>query len=262
MREKASTATDSRWLGWLIGVVALTLVVAGATMLVLTWGTPMGDDTSWAQTVVDLGAALTFSTTGAVILSRRPGHLIGWVLAGGGVMTAARITLSSYAVYGAVVAPGVVPYPVEMAVIADAIWFPTLAAGLVVLLATFPDGLLSSRWRKSVVSYGVAVGVLGVPVTLWREGEVYYLQGFDNPWGRGMPEWLLLANDAAWNSMIVVILLAIVGLVVRAQKSSGLERQQMKWLTLIAACCRSCSSSTLTPVRRPPGPEWPGRWWS
>jgi hypothetical protein len=84
---------------------------------------------------------------GAILVSRLPGNLIGWLLAAGGFCFAGGSGATGLADYGLNVHPGSLPGAIWFAWLSQWIWAPFI--GSVVLLAlVYPSGrLLSARWR-------------------------------------------------------------------------------------------------------------------
>jgi len=98
------------------------------------------------------------------------------------------------------------------------------------LLLLFPDGRLPSpRWRP--VAWLAAVGILGIGV-----GEAFApgtLDNFpaENPFGLGGAGGRIAEALAVCFALIAIAALAsVASLVVRLRRSSGDERQQLKWL--------------------------------
>jgi hypothetical protein len=226
MRRLGSSRRAVPWLGWsawLLAAVSLTLVfvlfVVGDDEL------SAADRVGWF--LVNL-PSLAFVTVGAVVISRRPGNVIGWlcwgigltqILAGFGGSSAQSVLADD---------PDLGPGWVVLYELGELCWELSWAL-LAVLLLLFPTGRLPSRrWR---------------PVA-WAAGAVLVLAAFSGPFLPGPPAprlppnpiaipplaaVLRLAYGAAGFVLAGVFLAALVSLVVRFRRATGSERQQLKW---------------------------------
>jgi hypothetical protein len=226
MRRLGSSRRAVPWLGWsawLLAAVSLTLVfvlfVVGDDEL------SAADRVGWF--LVNL-PSLAFVTVGAVVISRRPGNVIGWlcwgigltqILAGFGGSSAQSVLADD---------PDLGPGWVVLYELGELCWELSWAL-LAVLLLLFPTGRPPSRrWR---------------PVA-WAAGAVLVLAAFSGPFLPGPPAprlppnpiaipplaaVLRLAYGAAGFVLAGVFLAALVSLVVRFRRATGSERQQLKW---------------------------------
>src|SRR5207247_1374994 len=115
-------------------------------------------------------------------------------------------------------------------------WAPPVILMGTSLLLRFPDGrLLSPRWKKVEWVAGVAL-VATVAAILFTPGKMTD-SGYptlDNPFGiHGLQ--ILNALVALILLIPLTILASAASLIVRFRRSSGIERQQMKWLATAAA---------------------------
>src|SRR5215211_7913699 len=184
---------------------------------------------------------------GAVVASRQPRNPVGWFFVVSATCWAVNEATGRYAVYGLVIEPGSLPLAHLMAWPSTWMWEPAVLLIGLFLPLYFPDGrLLSPRWRPVLwlallfsVGFGVVFGAL-------YPGEVDELSpgiggdvpGIVNPLGiealqpldRVTQIDIILAV-----LLLVIVLCSVASLVVRFRRSSGEERQQMKWLTYAAA---------------------------
>ena len=88
-------------------------------------------------------AALSFSTVGALIASRRPENAIGWLFGASGLLFGVEVFASEYGIYALFVERGSLPAGVVSWWLASWVWVP---AGQLVLFLflLFPDGRLPS----------------------------------------------------------------------------------------------------------------------
>jgi len=131
------SARSAARLGWVLFGLAVLLVVAA---LVLNLRRPQYADLEPTTGDVVFGLPLlAFSWFGALIVSRRPSHPIGWLLCIFGLSGGMGLFANEYAIYGLVSHPGAVP---EAGVVA---WFTYWASAVILallaaLLVLFPSG--------------------------------------------------------------------------------------------------------------------------
>src|SRR5688500_1037041 len=85
------------WLGWVLAALAAVFVAAGFVLVNLGGGAGFPVDASTAPVV---SMALGFPVVGAVILSRRPRHRMGWLFCGVGLAGSLTLATWGYAQYG------------------------------------------------------------------------------------------------------------------------------------------------------------------
>jgi hypothetical protein len=175
-------------------------------------------------------AALSLATAGAILVSRLPGNLIGWLLAAGGFCFAGGSGATGLADYGLNVHPGSLPGAVWFAWLSQWIWAPFI--GSVVLLAlVYPSGrLLSARWRPVALAAVVIIAVLtlGGAFGAWPTG-MFPVQNPLQIVGAAPDALGLLLGPLS----VLVPLLTIASLVLRYRRSASIERAQLKWFALV-----------------------------
>ena len=226
----------------MLAVVSMAFVASALVFLAIEVANgwiPLGEP-GVAQTLIAVAIfAISFPLVGWIILRRDPSNRLGWVYLAIGFWQALNMFASGYSTLAYWVASGNLPLASELSWVAVWAWVPgfTLFRTLGILL--FPTGRLPSRrWWPVVVLAALAFVLLLVPVVaLW-------------PY-RGLPlERLNALNlqpptdpavDAAFAIQAVgqvVLLLAMIGsvagLAIRFRRSTGVERQQLKWFTYAA----------------------------
>jgi hypothetical protein len=211
------------WLAWSLCATALTLVAGGLILGVANRPqTPLYE--FWLTIAL---ISPTFATLGALIVSRRPRNIIGWIFlvpgVGGGVQLFsgqyATVALRSETLPGGAVAA----------------WLSTLAqralvASILFLILLFPTGrLLSPRWRSVAWIVGTAIVVSVVALAL-KPGPIEGFAPFRNPFGVDATAAVLdlLAAIGDWAGLACVVV-AILSLILRFYRSRGEERLQLKW---------------------------------
>jgi len=185
---------------------------------------------------------LPYGVAGLLVVWRKPGNVIGWLMLGVAAAGTVSESASFYAVADYRRHGGTLPAG-WLAVLAQPGWAPCIVAlGLIVLL--FPDGRLPGpRWHWFAGAY-LAVG------TVWLGGAYllsvgailgHHVQVDDggNLLVLGRPSgdaaWWGVAQDLFLPVLLVSWLAALAGQVASYRRSSGERRQQLKWLLAGAA---------------------------
>ena len=184
-------------------------------------------------------AIVLYAGTGHLLMVRRPGNVIGLLLALVGLLLALEMLTEQYALYGLVTAPGSLPGARLVG------WFCVLVAVLAVflllfLVLLFPDGRLPSRrWRP--VRTGFLVVMVASVVSQMQAGQ--YISGgltdilddskasYPNPlgifpqhgWFAGFVAAVVIATFAA-------ALCAVASVFARRRGASPERRKQLAWL--------------------------------
>jgi hypothetical protein len=212
-------------LGWATFALSVLLFVPAA---ILNLRRPQ--DTNLAFTTGELLlrlAFLLFGWFGALIVSRRPGHPIGWVLCAFGLVSGFGAFAYEYAVYRLITRPGAVPAAATLAWCTTwefAVDFSLFAA----LLLLFPSGHPPSprwRWVLWLAATGTVLATVGA-LALWPLRGRALLQ-LHTPEPVGVLGALYSLGSPA---TLVALLAAVASLVVRFRRAGGAERQQLKWL--------------------------------
>jgi hypothetical protein len=221
-------------LAWALSALSALLLALAVLLLVLN------RDLGFRALSPHLLVVPGFAVVGLVLAVRRPSNAIGWLFVGMGLVAAVQAFAFEYAIWGLVTAPGSLPAAAWMAWLAAWTWTLNLPA-LALLLLLFPDGRVPSpRWR--VVPWLLALAVAGVTVWTMLQPGPMDLTAFttDNPAG------VTALDDPAIRALgnapgILVFLTLFVGSVacalapfVRRRRAGRIERQQLKWLALVA----------------------------
>jgi hypothetical protein len=168
------------------------------------------------------------SAVGVLIISRRPGNVIGWIYA----LVALAMALSG--VVGGY-ADRSLPGFRWVVLLPDLLWLATVPVGVMLLMLLFPTGQLpSSRWRP-VVWVTIGATVVAVVGTALTPGPVEYYPGLQNPLGvAGAGPVLDVIVGVGFVVMVAGVFAAAGSLIVRWRRARGVERQQLKWLAYAA----------------------------
>jgi hypothetical protein len=181
-------------------------------------------------------AALAFGTVGALVSLRLPDNRVGWVFCLIGVVLAVGDLGYQYADQ-ALLSPGTRLPVAELAAWSQNLTIPPCFGLIAVALMLFPDGRLpSSRWRWAVAIAltGSALEIVGYAL---RPGPLD--DPFDsviNPVGvRGGLGFFGAMASLGWPLMGLGLVFAAAAMRDRSKRATGLERQQLKWVTFAAA---------------------------
>lgn len=195
-----------------------------------------GEPDLLGQRAIGLGIA-AFGLVGALLLYRRPGHRLGWLLAGIGVLALLGGTANEY-VLAVTQSEGLASDLLAWLVwLSNWFWWPVVGGVFVFLPLLFPDGRPPTRRWRWVAMLGV-VAILGLVLTsAFQEHYEATILGeipsIENPLGveglidadgsilYEMPSWILLAAFVG----------AVASMTVRFRRSQGLERLQLKWFS-------------------------------
>ena len=186
---------------------------------------------------VPVWVSAAFAAAGWVLAFRRPANPLGWIMLGGAFFFALSEDASYYTVADYGLRHGDLPLG-AVALLAQPGWAPGIVLlGLLVLL--FPDGRLpSSRWRWLVAAYAavaalwmtgtvvITVGALADHRTqVDSGGNLLLLSGHDPAAG-----WWNVLQNLFFPLLIACWLASIASQALSFRRSSGIRRQQLKWL--------------------------------
>jgi hypothetical protein len=212
------------WLAASMVIATAVLVALGIAAVVATPGELTNGGDSWAGISFVLPIAV-FSIVGGLIVMRRPGNPIGWLLAAIGLLFAVVLASSSVARWG--LRTDSLPQGVaEWISVAGSVW--VIALGLVgtQLPLRLPDGALPSprwRWYSRISLILIAVALVGMST---QQGRVENVAGTSNPLGSASVEPLA----GAFLFVIAGFGVGIASLVVRYRRAGALDRVQLRWI--------------------------------
>jgi signal transduction histidine kinase len=229
------------------GILLAVTVLAELGAVGLSWGL----EPAWDTLLYALSRLLT-AGTGALILSRHPRHAVGWLLCVLGLVNALTADLMQGWGLRAAAEGWAGGLPVEW--LAQSSW-PLTMPLFVAILLLFPTGHLPNRRWSTVVwlsAAGTAIAATGSALDP-DTGQVFF--GGRNPYA--VPG--LLTDTLGWVGLtliVVALAVALVAAVNRLRRSSGVERQQMKWFALasgfaVVAFPLSVALWTVTPIVHP-----------
>jgi signal transduction histidine kinase len=221
----------SALLAWLLVAVSVACVV-GDTVLTAA-SSPLLSEEAIAQHGWPLvpGAALGSSIMGALIVTSRPRHLIGWLLVTVGATSTTSLITESYHLWM------VHERGDDIATMAHVAGWVSVLLGapialtcLTIMFLVAPDGhLLSRRWRYAAAASiaGLAAYTIALmsipPTTFLINGDVGVTEGA----AVLAPVGLALIGGA--------LVASVVSMVRRLRRAQGAVRQQLRWISASAA---------------------------
>jgi hypothetical protein len=210
------------WLAWTVCAVTLLVLTMSMLMIVLGWSTPLpGEWTPWRDQTVSLLGIIGAPILGGLIASSLPRNPYGWLWLGFGLGLAFQSLAQSYGAYGLVVEPGSLADPRTISHVLQLGGQVALTLAPLLMLL-FPTGRLPSRrWRPLAWTSTTAGAVLLFLVLL-----------FDDPDQVGGV--ISTVTVAVVSVIFTALLLSALSIVIRYRRTSGAERQQLKWFALAA----------------------------
>jgi hypothetical protein len=209
------------WLAWSACVFSLALTALSVLLIVLLLNSDTPVYYYWLETSM---VAVGYSTVGAIVASRLPDSLVGWLFCAIGLSFAVVHFSAEYATYALLAPSRSVPGGEAFAWLTS--WVGIFGLGLVVFLdLLFPNGRLpSARWRW--FARFTAIALLAATILSALSPDLIISSTLDNPLGvEGLPD-IIRAIEAFMYALIVVGASSMLG---RLRYAGTIERQQIKW---------------------------------
>jgi hypothetical protein len=223
-------STRAARLAWSLCALSLALTVLSLLLLALNLSQPNTHiyDT-WLDNTLN---AVFFSIVGALIASRRPENLVGWLLCLFALSESFLLFSAQYALIALLAQSN--PLPVGEAFAWLTSWIVPIIIGLSLFyILLFPTGRLPSRRWRSLAWLIVAFVLVGVISGAFSPGPVDTLGPIRNPLGvEGFPNVFGVVFDIMAPVLLVT---AAASVFVRLRYAMGEERQQIKWFAYAAA---------------------------
>jgi hypothetical protein len=207
----------ARLLAW--GSVGATIAAIPSVRLIIAQPHPgqLGMEGSEGTPLAYVGI-LAFSIVGALIVSRHPQHLVGWIFCISGVVDGVSAVTVAYAELGFAV-PGSLPAISLINAVSGVTFLMGFFLPTSIGLLLFPDGRLPSRrWRLAIYASaaGLVLQVIGLLI------------------GDGTASGFALETGGI-AATVAAALAAVASLLFRWRKASNDARQQLKWVGVAGA---------------------------
>ena len=228
--DRPARSRPSRW-PWVALGVFFSLAITGMIGVAV-------NGESLAEQIPNVIAFTLFGIVGALLLSRLPGNRVGGLLLFGAAVTAGSFAageLMTYLVRGGNTDG---PAVVAMGLVSSLGWLVGIFPVILFLPLLFPDGHLPSRrwlpfaWLCAAVLVFLGVLLLFGQDTLAGSSEDAVIA---NPFFMPGLAGLEIPDVVFAVSLIGLLLGSVVSLVLRFRRSTGIERQQIKWVALAIA---------------------------
>jgi hypothetical protein len=191
-----------------------------------------GESTHWSDAFWP-AAFLGFPVVGAVIASRLPRNVIGWLLCAVGTSISVATFASEYAQFAHVSREGA---PAGEFFASLTTWVHFIAVGaLLAMLIAFPTGSPRNRFWRWIVTWVTGACLALSVLYATRPGPLDGVREIDNPlgvsWMQTPGEWLIPILSL---SLVAVMIVAIFDKVWTFIRSTGIQRQQIKSFALAA----------------------------
>jgi signal transduction histidine kinase len=223
-----------------LGALAIAAAAATAWLAFLNRASLPNLDSADPTSIV---IPICLAVLGALVASRRPRNPIGWLFLFIAVVGGLQGVEDQYVRFALVTHPGSLPIVAWVAWLNSWTLYAIFPAGAVALLMLLlPDGSLpSKRWRPVVASAVVFTASTAVltaltpgPLALSSNGANYTAP--TNPVGLTLLEGIFTTgasttlSSTLWFLGLGVLVLASAAPLVRMRRSTGEQRQQLKWI--------------------------------
>jgi signal transduction histidine kinase len=213
------------------GAVVALLAAGGLAFEIANGGSETREGLSYMPTI--LVACVSLGIPGALLLAQGRAPRIGTLTLVAGLGLGLAGFASGWAVWTVHTEPGSLPFGEAATWLCSWCWIPGYLSIPVVLFLLPDDRLPSRRWRPvvAVAGFAAALLALGTAISEYQENELPAKLG--NPVNP-------LASDALGDVLTTIgaavfipcAALAVISLVLRYRRASGVERDQLKWIAL------------------------------
>jgi hypothetical protein len=219
------------WSAWIL--VGFGMAVFLAALAIHLVRADVGVDIQLAGDLAWPTSFALFVVVGGLVAARRPDNLLGWGFLGIGLTQLLETAAFEYAVW-AHFDRASLPFDWFAAWVAVWIWFPGIAL-FPFLVLLFPTGRLPSpRWRwlaRATILNGVVGTVAGM--SLARYSTSLLLAGPFSEDGIPGSDIAMRIQAVVFPVALLFLAAAMVSFIVRFRRSTGVERQQLKWVAFV-----------------------------
>jgi signal transduction histidine kinase len=228
--DRPARSRPSRW-PWVVLGVFFSLAITGMIGVAV-------NGESLAEQIPNVIAFTLFGIVGALLLSRLPGNRVGGLLLFGAAVTAGSFAAGELMTY--LVRDGITDGPAVVAVALGSTlgWLVGIFPVILFLPLLFPDGHLPSRrWLPFAWLCAAVLAFLGVMLLFGQDTLVGSSDDavIANPFFMPGLARLEIPEAVFAVSLIGLLVGSVLSMVLRFRRSSGVERQQIKWVALAVA---------------------------
>jgi signal transduction histidine kinase len=233
--DREGATSDGEATGRLARPLAVVWLLAWLTTVALMIANRSAIRTIEDADLVDVVLPIGFAVIGTLLASRKPRNPTGWIFLGIAIIGSLSGVSTQYVFRSTNIAP--LPFTAWVAWINEPLNWLVFPAGLATFFfLLFPDGHLPSRRWRWVARFAVLVVCVGFGFLAFQTStQLPGSPSIPNPLGsiavvdmnNGLPGVL-------WLIGLGVVVTAMAGTVVRARRSTGELRQQLRWLAFAA----------------------------
>jgi hypothetical protein len=180
-------------------------------------------------------ALVSAATVGAVLVSRRPRHPVGWLLLTYAMLFGVNGVATAYTNYALLAGP-VTPWTTMIARYPPLGLYANLICAAFILLLTPTGALPSPRWRGLARVAALSPAAVLIIVAVLPEPVPRPYRPAEDPLDlRGFGPVLRTTYVTALAVGILIAAAAAAAMVIRFRRARGVERQQLRWVALAAA---------------------------
>jgi hypothetical protein len=219
-----------------LAAVGVLILVVAATVYTERMQISRGEPDLLGQRAIGLGIG-AFGLVGALLLYRRPGHRLGWLLAGIGILALLGGSANEYVLAATRVGGSASPFLAWLVWLSNWFWWPVVGGVFVFLPLLFPDGRPpTARWRWVAILGVVAILGLVLASAVQEHYETTILgeiPSVENPLGiEGLTNTeMSLLYELSALPLLAASFGAVASMTVRFRRSQGVERLQLKWFS-------------------------------
>ena len=214
----------------------LALCLASVVGIIATSGVASAPSWGFRGSSTLFGA--TCGAVGYLVGRSRPGHTVGWIFAGIGLLFATQAAIEVYTLLSVVALPGRLPGQPFVGWLLTWLWVPAITLALVYLPLLFPSGSLPSRAWRPAAWLGIIGAVLFAAVCASIPGPIQqatYMENPFNPLGFATTTTAGLIQGAAVIPFCLATGVAVMSLIRRFRAADDIARRQIKWFALAGA---------------------------
>jgi len=224
-------------LAWSLCALAFAVVAAGVAVHIMSWN--VARPTGLTPRGFAILLAVTFSIVGAFVASREPRNAVGWIFAVAGVASAIQYAAEQIAYLASEqsASPLLAPAAVVVFIVGGT---NSLATGIS-LLYLFPTGRFLDRRDRMFAIAGItsAAVTVGVTLTVLERLPVPFA-GIPNPFAQpsGTTPAIPIPIPIAIAMLFAIfgsLAMGVRALTRRFRRSTGVERQQVKWFVFVGS---------------------------